>query len=79
MALVKCTKAVFEHVIGQIDRLFQDRLVEAVKLRGMTEVGVAELIYASTHTPERLAAAKLLEEMYEGNQILHTVRISSSK
>ena len=72
MALVKCTKAVFEHVIGQIDRLFQDRLVEAVKLRGMTDIDVAESVYASTHIPERLAAAKLLEEMYEGNQLLHT-------
>ena len=72
MALVKCTKAVFEHVNQKIDMLFQERLVEAFKLRGMTDTDVAELVYMMTHTPERLKAAKSLEEMYEGNQILHT-------
>ena len=72
MALVKCTKAVFEHVNGQIDRLFQDRLVEAFKLRGMTETDVAELIYATTHTPDQLKAAKDLEAMYEGHTLLFT-------
>jgi len=72
MALVKCTKQVFEHVNGQIDKLFQDRLVEAFKLRGMTDVDVAELAYMTTHTPERLKAAKDLEAMFAGNQILYT-------
>jgi len=38
----------------------------------MTDTDVAELAYMTTHTPERLAAAKLLEEMYESNQLLHT-------
>jgi hypothetical protein len=59
-------------VNGQIDKLFQDRLVEAFTLRGMTDTDVAESIYALTHTPERLQAAASLEEMYAGNQLLFT-------
>ena len=72
MALVKCTKQVFEHVNQKIDMLFQERLVEAFKLRGMTDTDVAELVYMTTHTPERLKAAKSLEEMYKGNSLLHS-------
>jgi len=75
MALVKCTKTVFEHVKNKIDELFHARLANAAKLHGMTDTEVAKIIYATTHTPERLKAAKTLEEMYVGNQILY----SSSK
>jgi len=73
MALVKCTKQVFQHVNDQIDKLFSARLTEAFKIRGMTELEIANKIYDLTHTPERV---KILEEMqstYEGaNLVFHS-------
>jgi len=71
MALVKCTKQVYEHAISEIDTLFSDRLVEAYKLRGITIREIADYVYKSTHTPERLTAIQDIESIYEGHKLLY--------
>jgi len=70
MALVKCTKQVFQHVNEQIDRLFSARLSEAFKIRGMTELEIANKIYDLTHTPERVKILEEIQSTYEGPQLV---------
>jgi len=70
MALVKCTKQVFQHVNEQIEKLFSVRLSEAFKIRGMTELEIANTVYALTHTPERIKALEEMQDSYEGSHLV---------
>jgi len=72
MALVKCTKKLKEHVETKINALFQERINVAVQPQEITAQEIAEQVYSSIHTPERLVAMEDLQSIYDNARFMQT-------